>query len=121
VIATARTPFGPLSVASAHLSHVGSGERLLQATALADAGVELVLGDMNAAIDRPELAPFAGWTDAFAAAGIPRGDDRRRSTDDGWPIDQVLVRGDWHVQDCAVATAAGDASDHYPVLATLRR
>ncbi len=38
-----------------------------------------------------------------------------------WPIDHLLVNGAWRVTDCAFVTAAGDASDHYPVLATLRR
>lgn len=111
-----------LRVASAHLSHVGSGERLLQAQALADSGADLVLGDLNSPLDQPAMAPFAGWTDAFAAAGIPVGDDRRRSTDDGWPIDQVLLRPGtaWQVERCAVVRTAGDASDHYPVVADLR-
>jgi endonuclease/exonuclease/phosphatase family metal-dependent hydrolase len=110
-----------LRIASAHLSHVGSGERLLQAQALAGAGVDVVLGDLNSPLDQPAMAPFAGWTDAFAAAGIPLGDDRRRSTDDGWPIDQVLLRPGlrWRVERCEVVRAAGDASDHYPVVADL--
>jgi endonuclease/exonuclease/phosphatase family metal-dependent hydrolase len=111
-----------LRIASAHLSHVGPGERLLQAAALAGAGIDLVLGDLNSALDAPAMAPFAGWTDAFAAAGIPIGDDRRRSTDDGWPIDQVLLRPHlaWQVAHCEVIRTAGDASDHYPVVADLR-
>ncbi len=71
ILATARTAMGPMRVASAHLSHVGSGERRLQASALAASGAALVLGDMNATIDSPELAPFAGWTDAFTAASVP--------------------------------------------------
>ena len=111
-----------LRVASAHLSHVGSGERLLQAAALAASGVDLLLGDLNSPLDHPAMAPFTGWTDAFAAAGIPVGDDRRRSTDDGWPIDQVLLRPGlaWEVERCEVLRAAGEASDHYPVVADLR-
>ncbi len=111
-----------LRIASAHLSHIGSGERLLQAAALASSGVDLVLGDLNSPLDHPAMEPFAAWTDAFAAAGIPLGDDRRRSTDDGWPIDQVLLRPGlpWHVEACEVVRAAGDASDHYPVIADLR-
>ena len=121
VIATATTPAGRLRVASAHLSHVGSGERRLQAAALAASDADIVLGDLNASIEAPELEPFAGWTDAFAAAGISPGDARRRSTDDGWPIDHVLLRDAWRVERCEVVAAAGDASDHYPVVATLRR
>lgn len=121
ILATVATDVGPLRVASAHFSHVGSGERGLQARALAASDAELVLADMNAAVDDPELEPFAGWTDAFAAAGIGRGDVRRRSTDDGFAIDQVLLSGAWRVESCEVVIAAGDASDHYPVVATLRR
>lgn len=110
-----------IRVASAHLSHVGSGERLLQARALADTDAELVLGDLNSPLDAPAMSPFTTWTDAFAAAGVPLGDDRRRSTDDGWPIDQVLLRpgAPWHVDGCEVVRAAGEASDHYPVVADL--
>ena len=108
-------------VASAHLSHVGSGERLLQAQALANTDAELVLGDLNSPLDAPAMSPFTTWTDAFAAVGVPLGDDRRRSTDDGWPIDQVLLRpgAPWLVETCEVVRAAGEASDHYPVVAEL--
>ena len=116
-----RTPAGRLRVASAHLSHVGSGERLLQARRAGGERRRHRPGDLNASIEAPELEPFAGWTDAFAAAGISPGDARRRSTDDGWPIDHVLLRDAWRVERCEVAAAAGDASDHYPVVATLRR
>ena len=63
---------GPLTSATS-----GSGERRLQAEACAaafdGARPALLLGDLNAAIDAPELEPLSGWTDAFAE---PRGDDR---------------------------------------------
>ena len=107
-------------VGTAHFSHVGSGERRLQAEAAAaafdEARPSVLLGDLNAAIDAPELAPLAGWTDAFDE--LP-GDPARITTDDGWRIDHVLVR------DASVLTAAravresGALSDHYPVLAEL--
>lgn len=111
-----------LRIASTHFSHVGSGERGLQAGALANAGADLVLGDLNSPLDQPAMAPFSDWTDAFAAVGIPLGDARRRSTDDGWPIDQVLLRPrlGWRVAGCEVIRSAGEASDHYPVVAYLR-
>jgi endonuclease/exonuclease/phosphatase family metal-dependent hydrolase len=111
-----------LRVASTHFSHVGSGERQLQARALAAAGPDLVLGDLNSPLDEPAMDSFAAWTDAFAAVGVPIGDDRRRSTDDGWAIDQVLLRPGlaWHVERCEVVRASGVASDHYPVVADLR-
>jgi endonuclease/exonuclease/phosphatase family metal-dependent hydrolase len=102
-------------VGSTHFSHVGSGERRLQAEAAAAAFDEgrpsLLLGDLNAAIDAPELEPLAGWTDAFAE---PPGDPARISTDDGWSIDQVLGRG-LAVGGARVLREAGDLSDHHPV------
>ena len=47
----------------------------------------LLLGDLNAPIETPELAPLANWTDGFAAAP---GDAARISTDSGARIDHVL-------------------------------
>lgn len=109
-----------MTVASTHFSHEGRGERALQAaaTAAALAGDRpaLVLGDLNAPIESPELAAFGAWVDGFAAAGIPPGDERRVSTDDGWPIDHVLARGA-SVEGCRVLREAGDLSDHYPIVA----
>jgi endonuclease/exonuclease/phosphatase family metal-dependent hydrolase len=106
-----------LRVGTAHFSHVGSGERLLQARATVDAFVDtspsLLLGDLNAPIEAPELAPFATWTDGFVE---PAGDPARISTDDGYRIDQLLVRGAT-VSGCRVLRESGDLSDHYPVIA----
>ena len=106
-----------LRVGSTHFSHIGSGERLLQAEATVDAfggaPASLLLGDLNAAIDAPDLAPFASWTDAFAE---PPGDPARVSTDDGWRIDQVLGLG-VSVRGARVLRESGDLSDHYPVVA----
>ena len=104
-------------VGSVHFSHIGSAERRLQAeatvAAFAGAAGALLLGDLNAAIEAPELEPFAPWTDAFAE---PVGDLARISTDDGWRIDQVLGR-DVVVGGARVLRESGDLSDHYPVLA----
>jgi endonuclease/exonuclease/phosphatase family metal-dependent hydrolase len=106
-----------LRVGSTHFSHVGSGERRLQAeatvAAFADASASLLLGDLNAAIEAPELGPLASWTDAFAE---PAGDPARVSTDDGMRIDQVLGRG-LGLGGARVLREAGDLSDHYPVVA----
>jgi endonuclease/exonuclease/phosphatase family metal-dependent hydrolase len=106
-----------LTVASAHFSHVGSGERLLQAratvAALADAPTALLIGDLNAPIDAPELGPLSGWADAF---DVPAGDPARVSTDDGMAIDHVLARGA-SVRGGRVVREAGALSDHYPVVA----
>ncbi len=106
-------------VGSTHFSHIGSGERRLQAEATVaafdGARASLLLGDLNAAIDAAELEPFVSWTDAFAESA---GDPARTSTDDGWQIDQVLGRG-LNVRGARVVREAGDLSDHYPVVAEL--
>ncbi|HYI66781.1 MAG TPA: endonuclease/exonuclease/phosphatase family protein [Candidatus Limnocylindrales bacterium] len=108
-----------LLVGSTHFSHIGSGERLLQARATADAFADaspaVLLGDLNASIESPELAPLRSWTDGFAAAVD---DAARISTDDGMRIDQVLARGA-SVSDCQVLRDAGGLSDHYPVVAEI--
>jgi endonuclease/exonuclease/phosphatase family metal-dependent hydrolase len=110
---------GKLTVGTAHYSHVGSGERQLQAEAtvraFGDASPALLLGDLNAAIEAAELRPFEHWTDGF---DVRPGDDGRISTDDGYRIDQVLVRGA-SVSACRVGRESGDLSDHFPVVATL--
>ena len=104
-------------VATAHFSHIGSDERLLQAEATVAAfdgsSPELLLGDLNAAIEAPELAPLTGWTDAFIE---PPGDPARVTTDDGLRIDQVLMRGA-SASPAQVVRESGDLSDHYPVVA----
>ncbi len=104
-------------IGTAHFSHIGSGERLLQAEATShvfgDASPALLLGDLNAAIDAAELGTFATWTDAFAE---PAGDAARVTTEDGYRIDHVLVRGA-SVSPARVLREAGDLSDHYPVVA----
>ena len=108
-----------LAIGTAHLSHIGSGERLLQAEAtvatLGGAGAAVLLGDLNASIEAPELAPFAGWTDGFSE---PPGDPARITTDDGARIDHVLARGA-SIHGCRAVREAGGLSDHYPVLAGL--
>jgi len=110
-----------LGIGTAHFSHRGSGERLLQARASADAfapgSPALLLGDLNAPIDSPELAPLAAWTDAFAE---PPGHAARVSTDDGWRIDQVLVRDASVSVPARVVREAGDLSDHFPVVVEVR-
>jgi endonuclease/exonuclease/phosphatase family metal-dependent hydrolase len=108
-----------LTVGCMHLSHIGSAERGLQAAAavaaFGSAVPALLLADLNAEIDAPELGAFAGWTDAFED---PPGDPARISTDDGLRIDHVLTRGA-SVGGCRVARESGDLSDHHPVVADL--
>jgi endonuclease/exonuclease/phosphatase family metal-dependent hydrolase len=104
-------------IGTAHFSHVGAGERRLQAEAtagaFADAPAAILVGDLNAAIDAPELGPLAGWTDGFVG---PPATDARISTDDGWRIDHVLARGA-AVTSCRVLRESGALSDHFPILA----
>lgn len=111
-----------MTVGSAHLSHIGSGERALQVdaclAAFGESSPALLLGDLNAAIESPELGELAGWVDGFAAADVPPGDTRRTSTDDGCRIDHILARGAT-VRGCRVAREAGELSDHYPVVAEI--
>ena len=106
-----------LRVGTTHFSHVGSGERLLQAeatrTAFGESSPALLLGDLNAPIEATELNAFATWTDGFDE---PPGADARISTDEGMRIDHVLARGA-SVTGCRVVRDSGDLSDHYPVIA----
>jgi endonuclease/exonuclease/phosphatase family metal-dependent hydrolase len=124
VLAAADRP-DPFAIATAHLTYIGREQRRRQAEAVRAVvdtlGGPLVLsGDVNAAIGAPELAPFReGLIDAFAAAGVAAGDPARASCGP-LPIDQVLVRG-LAVEACRVASEAGDASDHLPVVADFRR
>jgi endonuclease/exonuclease/phosphatase family metal-dependent hydrolase len=112
------------TVISTHLSYAGAGQRADQAVALVEvaaqrAGPVVLLGDFNAPIGTAEMAPLrAAFTDAFAAVGIAPDDPARHSCGP-LPIDHILVRG-LAVDGCHVVTDAGDASDHLPVLATLR-
>lgn len=111
-------------VISTHLSYAGSGQRADQAAALVElAAVQadpvVLLGDFNAPIETAEMAPLrASFVDAFAAVDIAPDDPARRSCGP-LPIDHVFVRG-LAVDDCHVVTEADDASDHLPVVATLR-
>jgi endonuclease/exonuclease/phosphatase family metal-dependent hydrolase len=106
-----------LRIGTAHFSHVGSGERRLQAeaavAAFGDASPAVFAGDLNAPIEADELAPLTTWADAFVE---PPGDPARVSTDDGWRIDHVLARGA-SVSPARVLREAGDLSDHFPVAA----
>lgn len=114
-----------VAVATAHLTYIGRAQRRLQADALAAtmAGLTvpaILTGDFNAPLEADELAPLAGsdLRDALLEAGVPAGDPAR-ITSGGAAIDHVLVRG-FAVEACRVDREAGDASDHWPVVADLR-
>jgi endonuclease/exonuclease/phosphatase family metal-dependent hydrolase len=114
-----------VAIATTHLTYIGRAQRLRQAAAarqvaesIASERPLILTGDRNAAIDAPELAGgVGGLTDALAAAGVPAGDERRR-TCGALAIDHVLVRG-LDVVACRVAGEAGELSDHSPVVADL--
>ncbi len=120
---------GPIAatIATTHLTYIGRAQRRAQADALAaivrdragETGPAIVTGDFNAPLEAPELAALgAGFADAFAAVGFGAGDARRQSCGP-WPIDHIRVRG-LTVETCRVVIEAGDASDHWPVVADLR-
>ena len=110
------------SIVTAHLTYAGTGQRRAQAEMLARIAADLgtptiVAGDFNAPIEAAELAGLAGaFDDAFSGAGIEPGDPRRASCG-MHGIDHLLARG-LRTLDCHVHRAAGDASDHLPVVAT---
>jgi endonuclease/exonuclease/phosphatase family metal-dependent hydrolase len=113
-----------LAIITTHLTYAGSGQRAAQADALHTMADDhrppvAILGDLNAPIEAPELRNLVSdVTDAFDAVAIPPGAPQRRSCGP-YAIDHILVRG-LEVDDCRVVTEAGDASDHLPVIATLR-
>ena len=116
---------GPeVTVISTHLAYAGGAQRAAQAEALAGIATEregplVLLGDFNAAIDSAELRSVrTALHDAFAAVGVEPGDARRHSCGP-LAIDHIFVRG-LSVDACRVVAEAGDASDHLPVVATLR-
>ena len=86
-----------IDVLATHFTYAGTAQRRGQSDELARLAVDtraavVVLGDLNAPIDAPELQSLTeSLDDAFAAAGIPPGDPRRRSCGP-WPIDHVLTR-----------------------------
>lgn len=116
------------TIATTHLTYIGRAQRRAQADALAAivrdragaTGPTILTGDFNAPLEAPELAALGeGFADAFALVGAGPSDARRQSCG-SWPIDHIRVRG-LAVDACRVVTGAGDASDHWPVVADLRR
>jgi endonuclease/exonuclease/phosphatase family metal-dependent hydrolase len=112
------------SVVTTHLTYIGRDQRRRQAEAVRDVvdalpGPLVLTGDFNAAAGADELAALRdGLVDAFAAVGVAD-DDALRASCGPWPIDHIRIRG-LAVDGCRVVTEAGDASDHWPVVADLR-
>lgn len=125
LVCTVDGEHGPVHVISTHLAYMGSDQRRRQAEAIAGIvgaldGPLVLLGDLNAPIHSSELAPLRGpLVDAFLSVGVPPVDERRLSCGDV-AIDHVFVR-ELTAVSCRVVTEAGDASDHWPVVAELER
>lgn len=113
-----------VTVATAHLTYVGAAQRGAQADAIVAElatrhGPMALAGDFNAPLAAPELAGlWSAFDDAFAAVGVAD-NGPARATFGPKSIDHVLVR-DLRVESCRVVVEAGDASDHWPVVADLR-
>ncbi len=120
---TVSAPRGPVHVVATHFTHVGVEQRRAQAAFVAEAlaaleGAVVVAGDLNAAIESPALEPLRSTlADSFTVTDTPEGDPARRSCGP-WAIDHVLVHG-LRPTSCRVHREAGDASDHWPVVAEL--
>lgn len=118
------TPAGRLTLISTHLAYLGQRARRRQACRLAEivtqtGGPLILAGDLNAAIEQPELSELRPLlVDSFAAVGLAPGDAQRESCGVD-QIDHVLTRS-LDVVECRVAREAGELSDHWPVVARLR-
>lgn len=117
-------PAQPILVLATHLHHIEEDHsaRQAQVTALLShwqgRPYSLLIGDLNAQPDDPELAGIreAGWIDSWAEAGDGLGLT--------WPATDPAQRIDWiwHTPDLAARQAIvvdSLASDHRPVLATI--
>jgi endonuclease/exonuclease/phosphatase family metal-dependent hydrolase len=113
-----------VGILTTHLTYIGRGQRAAQATAcavLADrtGGLLILTGDFNAPLDSVELEPLSkAFGDALGSVGLGDGDPRRRTCGPS-AIDHILTRGITTIVG-RVAKEAGDASDHWPVVADLR-
>lgn len=113
--AVVAAPGGAVRVATAHLAVEGPGSRLAQAgaviarLALSPEPV-LLVGDLNAAPDAPEVAVLTAWLADLGACGdtFPADAPAER-------IDHIL--GEGRATDCAVLPTA--SSDHRPIVVTV--
>lgn len=127
VVATVRTPTGPLPVIATHFMTEKPGDvRDRQAERVVDLAADheraVVLGDFNVEPDPTEPAYRTleeAFTDAWTAA------DRRKGGPDTWSaadprkrIDYVWLRGEWTVHEAAVL-GSPRASDHLAILAEI--
>ena len=123
ILATAQDQ--QLAVLGTHLSHVDDqgDTRLPQARAVAanvavlrERGLPtVVMGDLNAGRDDPELATLA----SLLVNTVPEGVGTFPSWDPQAQIDHILISPDLMARDLAVPQT--QASDHLPVVATVER
>jgi endonuclease/exonuclease/phosphatase family metal-dependent hydrolase len=112
----------PVRVFNTHLQHNSQVERLAQIAAIRDilAGTDesvVVLGDLNATPDSPEIASLTeDLVDAWVAAGVGDGYTYDAATPHA-RIDYVMSSGDVVARTAAVVTT--DAADHLPVVVDL--
>jgi endonuclease/exonuclease/phosphatase family metal-dependent hydrolase len=111
-----------VAVAATHLQNRSRAARLAQATRIVDEltaspGPTVLMGDMNAVPESPEVGVLTGaLVDAWAAAGIGDGLTFDAATPHA-RIDYVLASAD--VAPRAAWVVPTDASDHYPLVADL--
>jgi len=100
-------------------ARLGAAEQLAHELATAEDLPTVMIGDFNATLDDPELAPLLGrgLRSVLPAGAGPTATSFER--EEGRRIDHVLISHHWAVTSAEVVTAAGTASDHYPVVAEL--
>jgi hypothetical protein len=116
---------GPVVVANAHLDSASGEARAEAARQLVDLVAtrpdvpHVVMGDLNATLDDPELAPLtaSGLVPALPPDAGPTA--TAFETEEGRALDHVLLTPGWTVLGAEVRRDAGTASDHYPLLVEL--
>ena len=100
-------------------ARLAAAEQLAHELATADDLPTLVIGDFNATLEDPELAPLLGrgLRSVLAATAGPTATSFERG--EGRRLDHVLISDQWEITSAEVVTGAGTASDHYPVVADL--
>jgi endonuclease/exonuclease/phosphatase family metal-dependent hydrolase len=112
----------PLRVVATHLDGEQDGRtRLLQIgvllRAIDDAEGTVVAGDLNAEIGSPELAMFQEF--GFVTVQDLTGEWAATFPEEGEIFDHILIGR--HLTATDVAVGRTDVSDHFPVVATIRR
>ena len=111
----------PFRVVATHLDGEDARTRLLQIDALLrsidDADDTIVAGDLNAEIGSPELAKFQAL--GFVTVQDLTGEWTATFPEEGEIFDHILIGS--HLTATDVAVARADVSDHFPVVATIRR